>query len=514
MAGIWSRLPIQQCRQRRVRIVVAMVAALVSVVGLSGCGGDGSRADTESVVLGESAKVTTLDPNLAYQDPDVHAVGLLAGTLYSYDHDGNVGPGLAQSGAASADQLSWSFQLRPDLKFSDGTPLTSADVVATLERVRTNPENIFASLVSGWKQVTAIDPQTVRIELTAPTPKLDAVLSYPFTMIVPAARAGDSKYYDAPVSAGMFALVSWGGGSEAKFVRNENYWGAKPVVKNITVTAITDANTRISQVRSGQVNFAPFIPPSLADQVTDPAKLIVGELYGFYSLVPNNTVAPFNDQGVRKAMSLAVDRDQINKIAWRGKSEPLAGFWPPKMDGYDKSVSTARDVDAAKAALRGTACERGCATDLFFTSGYPAESEMATIIKQNLADIGITVNLQDLDPTTLYSRLADGNVPMYIGIQQDYVNQPTGLLNYALQQGASEANFSFYKSPQMEQLIAQAAQASGETLGAALKGINDLFLQDVPYINLTPWTTFAAANLPEDDLVSQAVAGTYEFKRE
>jgi peptide/nickel transport system substrate-binding protein len=501
-------------RRPRKRLFTAS-ASLALILALAGCGGGGApQGSTDSLVLGESAKVTTLDPILIYQDTDIRAVALLGGRLFSYDEDGNVGPGLAQSGTASPDQLSWTFTLRPDLKFSDGSPLTATDVAASLERVRTDPTNVYSALTTPWKSVSAIDPQTVRMDLKVPTPKLESVLSYPFTTIVPAAHATDPKYYNAPVSAGMYALVSWGGGSEAKFIRNENYWGAKPVVKNITMTGITDNNTRISQVRSGQIDFAPDIIPSLMDQVTAPAKLITTQLRGFYSLVPNNTLAPFNDFGVRKAISLAVDRDQINKIVWHGKSQPLAGFWPPTMDGYDKDVPTGRDLAGAKAALQGTPCEHGCSSDLFFTSGYPGEPEMATILKQNLADIGITVNLQDLDPTTLYSRLADGKLPMAILLDWDYVNQPSGLLNYALQRGGSQANFSFYDSQQMNDLIDQANQQSGDQLAATLAAIDTLFLKDVPYVNLTPYPTFSAANLPEDGLVTESTAATYEFKRQ
>ena len=490
--------------------------ALASVLALSGCGGGGGapRGSTDSVVLAESAKISTLDPILAYQDTDLRAVALLGARLFSFDSAGKVGPGLAQSGTAAADQLSWTFTLRPNLKFSDGSPLTATDVVASLERDRTDPTNAYSALTTPWKKVSALDPQTVRVDLNVPTPKLESVLSYPFTTIVPAAHAADPKYYNAPVSAGMFTLVSWGGGAEAKFVRNENYWGAKPIVKNITMTGITDNSTRISQVRSGQVNFAPDISPSLMDQVTAPAKLITNQLRGFYSLVPNNTVAPFNDFGVRKAMSLAVDRDQINKVAWHGKSQPLAGFWPPNMDGYDKDVPTGRDLAGAKAALKGTPCEQGCTSDFFFTSGYPGEPEMATIIKQNLADIGITVNLQDLDPTTLYSRLADGKVPLFINLDWDYVNQPSGLLNYTLQQGGSQANFSFYNSPEMNQLIDQADQQSGDQLAGTLAKIDALFVKDVPYVNLTPYPTFSAANLPVDGLVTESDSALYDFKQQ
>lgn len=483
---------------------------------LAACGGGpaSTEGSTTEVTLGEPAKITTLDPVLAYQDTDIHAVGLIAGTLYRYTDTGEIEPALVESGEASSDGLTWTFTLRDDLKFSDDSPLTAEDVAATLERVRTNPENIFGALVASWKSAEAVDDKTVEISLSKPFPRLDAVLSYPFTMIVPGDQAESKDFYDNPVSAGLFALESWGGGSKAVFVRNENFAGDKPVVEKVNYVAVTDNNTRISQVRSGQIDFAPFIPPTLSTQVSSPAKVVIGELYGFYSLVPNNQLAPFDDVDVRRAMSLAIDRDQINEVAWNGKSRPLAGFWPPKMDGYDESVSTERDVAAAKEALKGTACEDGCSSTLYFTSGYAGEPEMATVIAQNLKEIGIDLKLQDLDATSLYSKVATGELPMYVAVQQDYVNQPAGLLNYALQQGGSEVNFSFYKSDEMEQLITEAVTTEGAEAEAALSAIDDLFVEDVPYINVSPWTTFAAENLPEEGLVSQAVAGTYDFKRQ
>lgn len=502
---------------RRNRLLtVSASLALALVLTASGCGGgDGAPGESaDTMVLGEPVTVTTLDPLLAYQATDIRAVALLGGRLFSYDQAGNVGPGLAQSSTVSPDQLSWTFTLRPSLKFSDGSPLTATDVAASLERARTDETNIYSSMTTAWKSVSALGPETVRVDLNVPTPKLESVLSYPFTTIVPAAHVADSEYYNSPVSAGMFSLESWNGGAEAKFVRNENYWDAKPIVKRVTMTGTADSSTRLSQVRSGQINFAPDITPSLIDQVTEPAELDTSQLNGMYSLVPNNTVAPFDNYEVRKAISLAVDRDQINNEVFYGKSEPLAGFWPPSMDGYDKSVSTGRDLTGAKAALQGTPCEKGCTSELYFTSAYSGEPEMAMILKQNLADIGITVNIHDLDATALYSRLADGNLPMAITLNWDYLNQPSGLLNYALQQGGSQANWSFYNSQQMEQLIGEASQQSGDQLASTLAKIDALFLQDVPYVNLTPSPTFAAVNLPEEGLVIETNSATYDFRRQ
>ncbi|WP_167305434.1 ABC transporter substrate-binding protein [Mycolicibacterium neoaurum] len=458
--------------------------------------------------------VTTLDPLLAYQATDIRAVALLGARLFSYDQAGNVGPGLAQSSSVSTDGLSWTFTLRPDLKFSDGSPLTATDVAASLERARTDETNIYSAMTTPWKSVSALDPQTVRMDLNVPTPKLEAVLSYPFTTIVPAAHVDDTDYYKSPVSAGMFSLKSWDGGSDAEFVRNEYYWDRKPIVANVTMTGIPDPDTRLSQVRSGEVNFAPDIPPSLIDEVADPVKLVTTQLNGFYSLVPNNAVSPFDNYDVRKAISMAVDREQINDEVWQGKSQPLAGFWPPSMDGYANDVPAGRDLEGAQAALQDTLCEKGCTTELYYTSAYSGEAEMAAILKRNLADIGITVNTHDLDATTLYSRLAGGALPMAITLNWDYLNQPSGLLNYTLQQGASQANWSFYNSSQMNRLIDQANQQSGEQLADTLAKIDTLFRQDVPYVNLTPSPTFAAVNLPEDDLVVESTSATYDFERQ
>ena len=503
---------------------VAAPLALALALAVAGCGGernspvadneDAPGQSTESVVLGEPMAVTTLDPLLAYQATDIRAVSLIGGRLFSYDQAGNVGPGLAESSAVAPDELSWTFTLRPDLKFSDGSPLTSTDVVASLERARTDETNIYSAMTAPWKSVSAVDPRTVRIDLNMPSPNLKSVLSYPFTTIVPAAHADDPEYYRSPVSAGMFSLESWDESADAQFVRNENYWESKPIVKNVTMTSISDPNTRLDKVRSGEVNFAPDIPPSLIDEVADPVSLVTTQLNGFYSLVPNNTMAPFDNYGVRKAISLAVDRAQINDEVWHGKSQPLAGFWPPTMDGYDQSVPTGRDVAGAKAALQGTPCEKGCTSELYYTSAYSGEAEMAAILKQNLADIGITVSIHDLDATTLYSRLAEGGIPMAITLNWDYLNQPAGLLNYTLQQGGSQANWSFYNSEQMNQLIDLAIQQSGEELAATLAEIDALFQQDVPYINLTPSPTFAAVNLAEDDLVVESTSATYDFDRQ
>ena len=455
----------------------------------------------------------TLDPLLAYQDADIHAVAQMAGTLNQITPKGSVAPGLASSSSVSANGKIWTFKLRPGLKFSDGTPLTSADVVATYKRALTDPADVFVGLINRIKTVTAPNATTVKITVSAPFPSLPYITGYPFMEILPADRLAKKSFYNAPVSAGPYYLVSWGGASQSVWKVNPHYWGPKPVIHQLTMVGIPDPSTRLAEVESGQLAAAVYMPQPVVAHVNPPVRVLKGNLYGFYSLVPNNSVKPFSELGVRKAIWDALDRSQINAVAWGGKSSPLAGFWPPSMPGYNPSISTAQNLPAARAALKGTSCQKGCSATLLYSTTYPGEQEMATVAKANLAQIGINLSLQNMDATALYSKVATRKFDMYISLQQDYSPIPDGLLSYSLQaNGGSSANYSFYDAPQMQTLIQQANQNTGAKRAAAIAGINSLFVKDAPYANLTPWTYFFITRLPNDD-IQQPQSGLLYIKR-
>lgn len=483
-------------------------AAVAGTLLFSACGADGSdsngggTAAPENLKVGLPAKVQTLDPNQAYNYADVNALALIGGTLYQLEADGTVSPGLAESGEPSHDGLAWTFDLRADLKFSDGSPLESEDVVASFERAMNDEANAYAGLVEKMASVTAVDDDTVEIDLDEPYPSLPEVLSQPAMMVMPTEGLAKGKsFFDAPISAGAYRMTSKLGAATMTFEASPNYWGPAPLSKAVTFSTVSDANTRVQQVQSGQLDLAFPIPAELTSRVSGDARAEAPIGFGWTALVPRNTVKPFDDPGVRRAISDALDRPRMAEVAWAGLVDPLKGFWPSTTHGYDPSISAAPDLEAAAEALAGTACEAGCRAGLIYDTQYPSYAQLALIAKENLAEVGIEVSVEALDSVSFTNRIYAGDFDLAMIGTYDYVPTPDGLLNYnLLSTGGQQANFSGYASKEMDELIEQAGITDGDDRGAVLKEINELFVNDAPYAVLNDTTLPYATRL--DDSVA------------
>lgn len=479
------------------------------MLALSACGGGtssskGTSAQTghapSTVVVAFPSKINTLDPNEGYTLQAVNAIGLFGEGLYEfrYGTGSSPEPGLAASSTTSSNGLTWTFKLRPDLKFSDGTPLTSADVKATLDRSRKNQNNTLLFETTPFKSIAAPSQNTVVIHLKDPYPSLKTILAESGFAILPAsAFKQPASYMDHPISAGPYKVQSFNGGDNSTYVVNPYYWGRKPAIKTVKFETIPDVNATVNELESGQIDFAADLPMSVQPQMTGgnlSSKL--QQLYGFYGLTMNNNKPPFNDVRVRKAVSLAIDREQLNKIVWRGEGVPLNSFWPSTMHGYNKSDSTARDTAKAKALLAGTACAKGCTVELDTSpSNGPWASQAAAIIASNLADIGIKANVTSLSETTFNNNVYSHQ--SYSGLATtfiyDYANIPDGMLEYCALPGSFFASFySGWKNPALASAVAKARTATGASQPAALQAIDDLYQKDQPYAILETANAFSA----------------------
>jgi peptide/nickel transport system substrate-binding protein len=207
-------------------------------------------------------------------------------------------------------------------------------------------------------------------------------------------------------------------------------------------------------------------------------------MYGFYGFPFNDSAPPFNNVNVRKAVSLALDRTQMNEIVWRGLAKPLSSFWPSTMTGYDSSISTARDVAGAKKLLAGTPCAHGCSIQLDISpilGGWA--SQLAQVAANNLADIGIHVKITSLTATGYNNDvILHPKFQMSLAFLYDFANIPDGMLEYSALPGSFfRAFYSGWKDPQLTAAIQRARQATGAGQAAALAQINTLFAKDMPY---------------------------------
>ncbi|MFL6163832.1 MAG: ABC transporter substrate-binding protein [Jatrophihabitantaceae bacterium] len=472
------------------------------MLGVAACGtGNATSVDRPTTVtLGFAEKIVTLDPDQAVDQTSLAALHLIDGNLYSLGRDGKVTPLLVESGNASPDGLQWTFNLKSGLTFSDGSPLTSADIAATFTRAKSDEANAYVGFVAPISSIDTPTPTTAIFHLSRPYPSLPVVLSQPEMTIYPAAKVDHKDFFNAPISAGPYALTSWGGGPTATLTRNSHYAGTLPHTARVELRTIADFNTRLAQVQSGQLDFAYDIPPSLLSHTPRSLTATLTPLYGFISIPLNNSKPPLNEAGVRRAISAAIDRQQINQTIWNGKSVPLAGFWPSTLTGYDPSIPTTPDVAAAKSDLAGTSCAHGCTVSLLYSSADTWADPMAQIIAQNLARIGITVKLDKVDDATVNQRLGDESFQLAETFLYDYNDVPDGLLTYALTtDGGLNANFTgFRPPPELRAAVTAAITRDGSARADALAEVTRLFRQYQPFVTVLTHVVGTVSRLPHD----------------
>jgi peptide/nickel transport system substrate-binding protein len=442
------------------------------------------------LTIASAQKILTLDPDLAADGYSESIIHLIGGTLFELGADGEVRALLAASKSVSADGLTWTFELKPGLKFSDGTALSAQDVQATFERIKGDTLNVYVGFVAPIERITATSPTQVIMQLSRPYPSLPIILSQPEMSILPITGLARGKtFFDSPVSAGAYKLLSWGGTTKAVLVRNPYYSGAAPGVEQLTYQTIEDFNARYAEVLSGQVDLATDIPSRLLAHAPNNIVAEMTPRYGFITLPLNVQSVPLNQVGVRKAIAKAIDRQQINRTVWQGRTTPIAEFWPSSMSGYDRRYSTNRDVAGAKIDLRGTSCEGGCTVHFTYSPVNPWSEPIATVVTQNLLDIGIKVQMERVDDATLNARLDASEFQIGVSFIYDYNDVPDGLLTYALTaDGGLRANFTgFEPPPDLQLAVKQAITEDGVARREALAGINALFCQYQPFVTLSDY---------------------------
>jgi ABC-type transport system substrate-binding protein len=208
----------------------------------------------------------------------------------------------------------------------------------------------------------------------------------------------------------------------------------------------------------------------------------------------NRPNSALSDVNIRKAVSLAVDRNQINQVAYGGKATPSLGLFSRSSRFYKAFVSADPDVAAAKKLLAGTRCANGCTLQCVVISGSQTGIDTATVVQQNLKAIGIDVRVQMASAADVSDDLNKGNFDL----------SPTGLyftddiaddtLYWSV--GSFLADFSGYSNPEVKQLIQTAKTTKGAALATAVGNANAIFERDLPFTPLVGYPVIAASRVP------------------
>jgi peptide/nickel transport system substrate-binding protein len=428
----------------RLRVAALAVICLAALV-VAGCGGNsstnggsaatGNSSDTAPTQkggvlnFGVESYPTTLDPSRVVEAPALLVDLQVFEGLYEINGEGEVLPNLAAGSKTSPDGLTWTFPLRKGVTFSNGNPMTSKDVVFSIEQARKSP--IFANLYEGIKAVTAPNPTTVVIKTKTKSPALLPQLSLYAASIVPDNYAGmsEKEFAQKPIATGPFMVSSTTRGSAIKLVKNPHAWKEpEPRLDEIVFHVVTDETSRLAQLRAGELEAVKSTP--LANKTGVPPgsgiRIEEGRPNAVYYLLLNQNDASFEDPQMRKAINLALDREGISKTAFGGKGELGSSFLPPTVLYYDDIKPPARDIAEAK-KLVSEATKAGA--DPTFTIRYydfDAPSGLATqIVQQNLEEIGLKVKLQPLDEAALNELIEDGEYEAVFGLFGPVIADPS-----------------------------------------------------------------------------------------
>ena len=366
-------------------------------------------ADKSDIVVAVDADVDTLHPTDFSTTVELGVLNQIYDTLLYYSPDGTKDPEprIAESYEVSDDGLDYTFHLRDDVTFHDGTPVTADDVVFSIELYKASEYQ--GSQISMLSSVEATDEHTVVCHLDAPySPFLQGICS---PMIASKAyyESSEDDFVNNPIGTGPYKFVSRAKGSNIKLEANEDYYRGAPEIREVTFEVIPDSSTKAIALQTGEVNFAEIDSATKPQLEANPAITIAEVPTSAFSYIAMNTEKePFNDVKVRQAINYAIDRDNLVAVCYDGEAEVNSNICAKERFGYsDDQFQYTYDPEKAKELL----AEAGIETPYDLGEILVAEkySNLATVIQNDLKAVGLDVTISVKEFNSYISDLQNGS---------------------------------------------------------------------------------------------------------
>ena len=401
----------------RTAVSAAVLAIFVLVAGLTGCStgervdlGDGAAGSLVAAIAGEPDQ---LDPHKTTAYFSFEVLENVFDTLVEPDANLEMKPALAESWDVSGDQLTWTFHLRRGVTFHDGSPFTADDVVYSYRRI-IDEQLTNVDKFSAVTDVSAPNADTVVIRLKQPTPNLlTNIGGFKGMAIVSRRNVESGEITTHPIGTGPFSFSGQKSGDSITLKANPSYWGTPPKISGVTFRFISEPTTALSALQAGEVDWTDSIPPQRVAQLRDDdsINLAVTPSNDYWYLALNEARKPWSDVRVRQAIAYGIDRDAIVAATSYGTAAANQLAIPEGNPWYTAYDRYGYDIEKAKGLLR----EAGATDtdlDMLVTSEYPETVTAAQVIADNLAPLGITVNIRTVDFATWLDEQNTGNFDM------------------------------------------------------------------------------------------------------
>jgi peptide/nickel transport system substrate-binding protein len=382
---------------RKLTFAAAIIACLVTPAA--------AQTAKEVLTIDVPNDAATLDPHVQWDTDSYGVYRNIFDNFLTRDAAGKIVPQIATAWRF-VDDTHVEFDIRPDVKFQDGTPLSAEDVVFSVKRI-TNPA-LKSPQLSQFDQIAdaqALGPTKVGLTMKKPYPVLLAQLVK--LSIVPKAyveRVGDQEFNLKPLGSGPYKLRAWQRGVAVTLDANDSYWRGKPPFKTVIFRAVPDVSTRVADLKTGRADLIRLLPPDEAIALKRDARLDVlsvpTERVGY--LFINAQAGATTDVRVRRAIAHAIDKRSLVDALLQGFGKPVDSIGAEPIFGYLPDIA-GHDYDPAKArALIKDAGAQGAAITFLTSPAY--DRQVVEAIQQMINDIGLKVEVVTLDHATFLRR--------------------------------------------------------------------------------------------------------------
>lgn len=430
-----------------------------------------------------------LEPHISQGATSTSVQGNVYDTLVQYNERGEISPALATEWTIE-DEIVYSFTLRQDVRFHNGQPFTSADVIASFERIADEATGATsAPTLAGMASYEALDDYTVRIELHNPNAVFLHELASATTYILSAEDiASGFDFTNQANGTGPFILDSWEPNGQYVLVRNPDYWlEGLPYLDRVVMTPIIDDRARVSALQSGEVHLAEYVPWQYT-QMLEGAFEVLRYSDAFNLLRLHHSEGPTADKRVRQALNYIVDRDEALMLAFGGEGTPITGpLQPPGSPYYYADLENyyTTDHDRARVLL----AEAGYASPadvpvIELTSGVIAvHSETAEVIREQLERFGLRIQWKSVESVRTF-RVSGEYQIMMDGLGMNWPD-PDYLRAYFHSNGTGHAAGSTMSNPELDALLERGVSITDEAQRFEIyRKAEEIILDEAPWIFL------------------------------
>jgi peptide/nickel transport system substrate-binding protein len=462
-----------------------------------------AQAQTPLFTVGFQGAATTLDPILRLETTTINWQQHIFDSVTRTDSSGKILPSLAQLWQPSGHNK-WTFILRRDAKFHDGSGVTANDVMFSISRAQTDPKSTFKGSVSSIKSIKALGNFTLEVITERPDPLLPNKLVG--ILVVSQKQVQSSpNWAEKPIGSGPYRFVSWLSGDNLLLEANPNYWGGAPAIKRLKLQNIPNPAARVAALLSNQVQLIEKIAPQDVARLSANPEFKVSQapsnrvLYLVMDVrnpasspaVTGATDNPFFKQKVREALARAINKELLVKSIMGGFATPATQFVAPNVPGFDRGIkSPAFNLERAKTLLSEAGYPNGFSLRLDATNDrYQNDSLIAQAVGGMLETVGIKTKVNAISRTVLFPQLDRGEFSAYISgwASSDVVST---LVSQAMcknaQEGYGALNRAGYCNKEVDKLVLAAATNFNplERNKLVSKAMRQILLSDVFWIPL------------------------------